>query len=67
MPILKVFGLTQLGIKPESTGVDFGGWRCSLGSDTQGGKICPAPSFFWQVMPTWYSKLRCNQKSKTPD
>ena len=44
------------------TGVDFGGQR-PLGYDTQGGEICLAPTFFWQVMPTWYSKIKVYSKN----
>ena len=42
------------------TGVDF--WeamgRRPLGSDTEGGKICLAPSIFWRVIPTWQQEIR---------
>ena len=36
------------------TRIDFrgAGGRRPLGSDTEGGEICLAPSVFWQVMPT---------------
>ena len=32
------------------------------GSDTYGGEICLAPTVFWQVMPTWYSKIKVHQE-----
>ena len=33
------------------------GW-CPLGSNTQGGEICLAPSIFWQVLPTWLQEIQ---------
>ena len=33
------------------------GGRRPLGSDTQVGEICLTLKIFWQVMPTWYSKI----------
>ena len=40
-------------------GVDFGvsGGPRPLGSDTEGGEICLAPSVFWQVIPTWLQEI----------
>ena len=28
-----------------------------LASDTEGDKICLAPSFFWQLIPTWLQEI----------
>ena len=35
----------------------FWGGRHPFGSDTKGGKICLAPSVFWQVIPTWQQEI----------
>ena len=32
--------------------------RRPLGSDTEGGDICLAPSVFWQVIPNWQQEIR---------
>ena len=32
--------------------------QCPLVSDNEGGKICLAPSVFWQVIPTWQEEMR---------
>ena len=34
------------------------GGRRPLGSNTEGGEICLAPSVFWQVIPTWQQEIR---------
>ena len=29
-----------------------------LTSGTEGGEICLAPSFFWQLIPTWLQEIK---------
>ena len=40
--------------------VDFwgAGGLCPVGSDTEEGEICLAPSVFWRVIPTWQQEIR---------